>query len=122
MPAVRCGLVKRIHALLAMAEGMTVCEVAQRLGLGEQTIRDYLTRFLWQGGASLVYQRPPGRPRKRIKTPCRELSALIAAGPQAAGYPSECWSATIIQDLIHRHFRVEYHPHYSQYISLDGPG
>ena len=105
-------LVKRIHTLLAMADGMTVCEVAQMLNIGEQTIRDYRNRFLWQGVASLVYQRPPGRPSKLTKTQRQELSALIAAGPQAAGYPSGCWSATIIQDRIHRHFGVEYHPHY----------
>jgi predicted DNA-binding transcriptional regulator len=47
-------LVKRIHALLAMADGMAVREVAQLLALGEQTVRDSLNGFLWRGGASLV--------------------------------------------------------------------
>lgn len=105
-------LIKRIHALLAMADGRTVSEVAQMLPLGEQTVRDYLNRFLWRGVASLVYQRPPGRPAKLTKTHHKALAALLEAGPQASGYPSGCWSATIIQDLIHRHFGVEYHPHY----------
>ena len=106
-------LVKRLHALLALAEGMTVHEVAHMLDMGEQTVRDYLNRFFWQGVASFVYKRPPGRPAKLTKTQRQELAALIKAGPQAAGYPSGCWSATIIQDLIHRRFGVEYHPHYS---------
>jgi transposase len=105
-------LVKRIHALLAIAEGMAVSEVAQMLTLGEQTVRDYLNRFLWRGIASLVYQRPPGRPSKLTKTQRQELTALITAGPQASGYSSGCWSATMLQDLIQRHFGVEYHPHY----------
>jgi transposase len=105
-------LVKRIHALLAIAEGTAVSEVAQMLALGEQTVRDYLNRFLWRGVASLVYQRPPGRPAKLTKTQRKTLAALIEAGPQAAGYVSGCWSATMIQDLIQRQFRVEYHPHY----------
>ena len=105
-------LVKRIHALLAIAEGMAVREVAQMLALGEQTVRDYLNGFLWRGVASLVYQRPPGRPAKLTKTQRQALAALIEAGPQAAGYPSGCWSATMMQDLIQRHFGVEYHPHY----------
>lgn len=47
-------LVKRIHALLAMAEGTAVSEAAQRLALGEQTVRDYLNGFLWHGVASWV--------------------------------------------------------------------
>jgi transposase len=105
-------LVKRIHALLAIAEGAAVREVSQRLALGEQTVRDYLNSFLWRGAASLVYQRPPGRPAKLTKTQRQALAALIEAGPQAAGYASGCWSATMIQDLIQRHFGVEYHPHY----------
>src|SRR5262249_46424291 len=105
-------LVKRIHALLALAEGTAVREVAQRLALGEQTLRDHLNCFLWRRGASLVYQRPPGRPAKLTKTHRQALAALIEAGPQAAGYASGCWSATMIQDLIQRQFGVEYHPHY----------
>ena len=105
-------LVKRIHALLAIADGMTVSEAAQMLSLGEQTVRDYLNRFFWRGVASLVYQRPPGRPAKLTKTQRKALAALIEAGPQAAGYPSGCWSATILHDLIYRHFGVAYHPHY----------
>src|SRR5919205_2661656 len=41
--------VKRLHALLAVAEGMTVHDVAQMWGLGEPTVRAYLHRFLWRG-------------------------------------------------------------------------
>ena len=104
-------LVKRLHALLAMAEGMAVSEVAQMLTLGEQTVRDYLNRFLWRGIASLVYQRPPGRPSTLTKTQRQELTALITAGPQASGYSSGCWSATMLPDLIQRHCGVAYHPH-----------
>jgi transposase len=105
-------LVKRIHVLLALAEGAAVSEVAQMLALGEQTVRDYLNRFLWRGVASLVYRRPPGRPAKLTKTQHKALAALLEAGPQAAGYASGCWSATMIQALIQRQFGVEYHPHY----------
>jgi transposase len=105
-------LVKRIHALLAMAEGMAVSEVAPMVALGEQTVRDYLNRFFWRGVASVVYQRPPGRPAKLTKTQRQTLVALIEAGPQAAGYASGCWSATMRQDLIQRQLGGEYHPHY----------
>ena len=75
-------------------------------------MRDYLNRFFWQGLSSCVYTRPPGRPAKLTKTQHKALAELIQAGPQAAGYPSGCWNTPIIQDLIHRHFGVEYHPHY----------
>jgi hypothetical protein len=39
-------LVRRIHALLTLAEDMSVQEIAAMLGLGKQTVRDYRNRFL----------------------------------------------------------------------------
>src|SRR5919197_4235595 len=73
-------LIKRIHALLALAEGISVQEVAAMVGLGEQTVRDYRNLFLLQRMASFTYKRPPGRPRKLTKGQCRELAELIKAG------------------------------------------
>ena len=67
-------LVRRIHALLALAQDMRVREVAEMLALGAQTVRDYRNQFLCQGVASLVDKRPPGRPSTLTKTPRKELA------------------------------------------------
>jgi transposase len=105
-------LVTRIHALLALAEGMSVQEVAAMLGWGEQTVRDYRNLFLVKHLASVTYKRSPGRPSKLTKAQRRDLASVIKAGPQAAGYTSGCWNTPMIQDLIQRRFGVAYHPHY----------
>ena len=105
-------LVKRIHALLALAQGHSVSAVAEMLSLGEQTVRDYRNQYLFKGLASLVYQAPPGRPSKLTKTQRQQLAEWIKASPQEAGYTSGCWNTPMIQDLIQRHFGVAYHPHY----------
>jgi len=105
-------LVKRIHALLALMEGKSVAEVAALLHLGEQTVRDYLQAFLLKGMGSLHYRKPSGCPPRLTKTQRKELQELISAGPEAAGYPSACWTATMLQDLILCRFGVAYHPHY----------
>jgi len=105
-------LVKRIHALLALAEAMSVQDVATMLGIGEQTVRDYRNLFLLKQLASLTYKRPPGRPSKLTKAQRRELADVLKAGPQAAGYTSGCWHTPMIQDLIQSRFGVAYHPHY----------
>jgi transposase len=105
-------LVKRIHALLALAQGQSVSEVAAMLSLGEQTVRDYRNQYLVKGMASLVYQTPPGRPSKLTKTQRQQLAEWLKARPQDSGYTSGCWKTPMIQDLIQRHFGVEYHPHY----------
>jgi transposase len=105
-------LVKRLHALLALAQGQSVSDVAEMLSLGEQTVRDYRNQYLFKGMASLVYKAPPGRPSKLTKTQHQQLAAWIKASPQDAGYTSGCWNTPMIQDLIQRHFGVAYHPHY----------
>ena len=105
-------LVKRIHALLDLAQGQSVREVAEMLSLGEQTVRDYRNQFLFKGVASLVYKAPPGRPSKLTKTQRQQLAEWIKASPQDSGYTSGCWNTPMIQDLIWRQFGVEYHPHY----------
>ena len=51
-------LVKRIHALLALAQGQSVSEVADMLSLGEQTVRDYRNQFSAQGHGQLGLQIP----------------------------------------------------------------
>ena len=105
-------MVKRIHALLALAQGQHVSEVAEMLSLGEQTVRDYRNQYLFKGMASLVYKAPPGRPSKLTKTQRQQLAEWIKASPQGSGYTSGCWNTPMIQDLIQRHFGVVYHPHY----------
>jgi transposase len=56
-------VVRRIQALLALADTHSGQEVAEMRNLGQQTIRDYRNALLLQGVSSLVYTRPPGRPR-----------------------------------------------------------
>jgi hypothetical protein len=58
-------LVKRLHALLALAQGPSVNAVAERLSRGEQTVRDDRHPYLCKGMASLVSQAAPGRPGTR---------------------------------------------------------
>ena len=105
-------LIKRIHALLALAQGQSVRDVAQMLALGEQTVRDYRNQYLFKGLASLVYTAPPGRPSKLTKTQRQQLAQWIKASPQDSGYSSGCWNTPMVQDLMQRHFGVVYHPHY----------
>lgn len=105
-------LVRRIHALLTLAEGKALDEVAEMLGVGEQTVRDWVHAFLLRGVDSLFYHARPGRPAKLTGSQRQELKGLVLAGPEAAGYSSACWTSGMIADLIHLRFRVEYAPGY----------
>jgi len=105
-------LIKRIHALLDLADGKTFPEVAERFQLSAQTLRNYVTALILKGLDSLTYQRPPGRPAKLTKTQHKELGDLLDAGPEQAGYDVGGWNTVLIQDVILTKFGVEYTPHY----------
>ena len=105
-------LIRRIHALLELADGKAVFEVAELLGIGEQTVRDWLHAFVLNGVASLFYRPHPGRPAKLTDTQRQELRQLLVDGPEASGYPTACWTTALIADLIHLRFKIDYAPRY----------
>jgi transposase len=105
-------LIKRISALLLLADGHPAATVAQRLGVGRSTIYTWLRAFLVDRWASLCYRSSPGRPAKLTATQQQRLKALISAGPEAAGYATGCWNSALIQDLIVREFGRLYNSHY----------
>jgi transposase len=105
-------LVRRILALLGLARGETVTEVAETHSVCRQTVGNWLKAFILQGTGSLSYRRSPGRKSRLTKTQKRRLTELIEAGPLEAGYPTACWTSLLIQHLILREFGVLYNRHY----------
>ncbi len=105
-------LVRRITALLDIAQNIPVATIAQRLCISETSVYRWLTAFLLESYASLAYRRSPGRPAKLTKTQKTRLTQLITAGPEKAGYPTGCWSRLLIQNLIQREFGVLYDEQY----------
>jgi transposase len=105
-------LVKRIEAIVAVAAGESLEQVSLSLSLCEQSVRNYVKAFLLNGRNSLIYRSSPGRPAKLTKTQKKELSRLVTAGPEAAGYECGCWTTGLIQDLIWKRFKVSYSAFY----------
>ena len=104
--------VKRISALLGLADGHAPASSAKRLGLARSTVYAWLRAFLVEGIASLRPHPAPGRPPNLTPTQKQRLCELVTAGPEAGGYPTGCWTSALLQDLIHREFGVHYHVHY----------
>jgi transposase len=109
-------LIRRIHALLGLGDGKSVGAMAEALGVGEQTVRDWLHAFVLDGVASLIYRPRVGRPAKLSPGQRQELAQLLATGPEAAGYAGACWTAGMIADLIHLRFKVDYAPRYVRHL------
>jgi transposase len=105
-------LVKRITALLLVAQHHSVAEVAQAVRMAESTIYAWRRAFILRGEASLRYRTSPGRPAKLTGSQKHRLRELVSAGPEAAGYATGCWTSSLIQALIQREFGVLYNVHY----------
>lgn len=107
----RCGdkgRIRRLTALVGLADGRPVPELAERLAVSEETIYAWLRAFLVERWASLRRRTSPGRPPKLPPAQRARLKEVIAAGPDAAGYPTGCWNSALVQDWIDREFGVLY--------------
>lgn len=105
-------LIKRLSALVLLADGRPVPDIAARLGVCSATIYAWRAAFLVQRWASLVRRTSPGRPAKLTATQRVRLKELVLAGPEAVGYATGCWKSALIQDLIWRAFGRSYNVHY----------
>lgn len=105
-------LIKRISALLLLADGRATPEIATHLGVSSATIYAWRGAFLVHRWDSLVRRTSPGRPSKLTATQRAQLKELVIAGPEAAGYDTGCWNSALIQDLIYRTFGRLYNVHY----------
>lgn len=102
----------RIQALLSQADGKSVQEIAQTLRVSEESVRNWLKKYMVAGLDSIHSKKKSGRPPKLTKTQRRTLKHMIDGGPQAHGYPGACWCSSMVQDLINREFGVFYNVRY----------
>lgn len=101
-------LYKKITAILSISEGFSLSEAASLFEVSVETVRVWIRDFLQLGLSSLFIIKPNGRPPKLTKKQKGELEQVIIDGPEAAGYPGQCWRSPMIQDLIHSKFKVLY--------------
>jgi transposase len=100
--------IKRISALLMLADQQSIAVVTDRLGVGRSTVYAWLHAFVLDRFASLQVRKPAGRPAKLTPSQKQRLCDLVAAGPEAAGYRTGCWHSALLQALILREFGVLY--------------
>jgi transposase len=105
-------LIKRMTALLAIGRGEPITGIAEGLGVSPSTVYTWLHQFLTQGVEGLQVHWRGGRPAKLTATQRDRLQEIVRAGPEAAGFPTGCWHALLIQQVIAREFGVTYNVQY----------
>jgi transposase len=101
---------RRLRAIDLLQREVPVHVVAERLGVDRRSVRRWKRAHRGQGRAGLRARPAPGRPPKLTTPQQRQLTRLVVAGPEAAGYRTSLWTCRRIVDLIRHHFKVAYHP------------
>ncbi|WP_409333298.1 IS630 family transposase [Trujillonella humicola] len=86
--------VQRAQIVLAAADHASNAEIARRVGVCEDTVRKWRSRFCAQGLPGLVDRPRPGRQRTFPKTVEAEVKALACELPAESDVPLARWSYT----------------------------
>jgi transposase len=103
---------KYLLAILAVADGQSLEQVALILKVTPKTVREWIRLFLVYGIKGPRRKKPTGRPPKLTPRQKDELAQLIEAGPVKAGFTAACWRSPMIQRLIYERFGVYYNVFY----------
>lgn len=102
---------RRGKAVLGYIEGRRVVDLAVQLDVTRGSVNRWLQWYDAMGIEGLVTGKPPGPSPKLNESQRAELTALVEAGPIAAGYASGVWTGPMVGDLIEQRFGVRYHKH-----------
>ena len=87
---------ERITAILLIAEGMTVKQVAKILNLKPPTIREYIKRYKKDSTKGLIRKFSPGRPSVQRDLLKEFLKVCLKISPTEYGWDKATWNSTII--------------------------
>ena len=101
----------RAQALLWVAEGAEVGEVAELLQVSRQTIYNWLGRFQERAGldlrARLLDAPRLGRPRAAGGTIDELVAAVIDGDPRTLGYHATVWTAPLLTQYLRDRHGIE---------------
>jgi transposase len=100
---------RRLEAAKLFAAGVHQAEVARRLGAGFSSVNRWHRVWRDQGEEGLKRKASPGQRSRLSAGQLRQLEQALLAGPTAAGYATELWTAPRVRKLIWERFRVRYH-------------
>jgi transposase len=101
----------RAQALLWIAEGSDVGEVAELLQVSRQTVYNWLSRFEERAEldlrARLLDTPRLGRPRAASGTIDERVAAVIDGDPRKFGYHATVWTAPLLSRYLREHHAIE---------------
>lgn len=84
---------QRVQAVLLVAEGRTIKEVAEIAGVSQQTLYNWLSRYLDQHQVTALEEAPrSGRPLTAPRITATRILHELRRDPLRLGYPTTVWT------------------------------
>lgn len=84
---------QRVQAVLLVAEGRTIKEVAEIAGVSQQTLYNWLSRYLDQHQVTALEEAPrSGRPLTAPRLTAARILRELRREPLRLGYPTTVWT------------------------------
>ncbi len=100
---------ERVLAAIGRKQGDTLETLAERHGVVEKTIRNWLDRFEEEPIEQAPYdEQRPGRPSKLQEEQREQLFAQLQAPPTELGYEQQAWSTQLLLHHVEEEYGVEY--------------
>lgn len=97
-------LYRRLDALLLMAEGHSLDDVARHVGCAAATVRRWAWRYLQSHDAQALADRPrSGRPRTATDLSPQQLASVLACDPRQFGYQATTWTVSLLASHLRTH-------------------
>lgn len=87
---------------------MVLIQTADMVQKSTETVRRWVCSYCELGIKFLAVKGKIGRPAKLTKSQLKDLKAMLENNPGEHGYPTGCWNAALIRDLISKHFGVTF--------------
>jgi transposase len=100
---------ERVLAAIGRKQGDTLETLAERHGVVEKTIRNWLDRFEREPIEQAPYDEDrPGRPSKLDKDQREQFFQQLQQSPTELGYDQQAWSPTLLLHHVKQEYGVEY--------------
>jgi transposase len=100
---------RRLRALELKQQGWYQRDIADALGVSDDTVSRWLARARDGGPEALLARPRPGHPPKLSSAQKRLIPEFLWHGPEAYGFRGEVWTCARIARVIEEEFGVRYH-------------
>ena len=100
---------RRLRALELRGRGWHQCDIAEALGVRDETLSRWLARAR-EGGPGVLFAHPsPGRPPRLSPEQRRLIPEFLWHGAEAYGFRGQVWTRARIAQVIEEELGVRYH-------------